>query len=106
MLKKLESKIPDFKKKLYDKTNTRIEFCIWNNHPVLVNKIKSKEPPLRHQIKFFSIEKRIKLKIHIYYKLLIAIIYKKISWNEVQNHCLFERKPNTYDPDAVFWMNF
>ncbi len=41
----------------------------------------------------------------MYYKLLLGIINKLVSWNEVQNHCLFERRPNNYDPDVVFWMN-
>ena len=29
----------------------------------------------------------------------------ELSWNEVQNHCLFERRPNKYDPDTVMWLN-
>jgi hypothetical protein len=41
----------------------------------------------------------------MYYKLLLGIIHNLVSWNEVQNHCLYERKPNIYDPDSVFWMN-
>jgi len=45
------------------------------------------------------------LKVHMYYKLLLGIIHNLVSWNEVQNHCLYERKPNIYDPDSVFWMN-
>ena len=105
VLGNLEDIMPDFKKRLYNKTNTEIELCIWKKHPLLVNNIKFKEPPIRHQIKFSSNKKEIKLKIHIYYKLLIAIIKRKVSWNEVQNHCLFERNPNKYDPDVVFWMN-
>ena len=33
------------------------------------------------------------------------MIRNKVSWNEVQNHCLYERKPNKYDPDTVMWLN-
>ena len=45
------------------------------------------------------------LKIHIFYKALLSIIENECSWNEIQNHCFFERKPNIYDPDTIFWIN-
>ena len=95
----------EFKKILYDKTNTKIKFCIWDKQPVLIDKIKIRNPWLEHEVKFSNKPKSTELKIHVYYKLFLGIIDKKVSWNEVQNHCLFERKPNKYDPDIVFWLN-
>tara|TARA_B100000795_G_C22805483_1_gene444561 strand:- start:3591 stop:4919 length:1329 start_codon:yes stop_codon:yes gene_type:complete len=104
VLKKLESGMPDFKKILYDKTKTEIKINVWPTQPILINNLQNKKPYLEHKI-IFKKKKKIKLKIHIYYKLLLGIVNNSISWNEVQNHCLYERRPNVYDPDAVFWMN-
>ena len=52
ILQNLESILPDFKKKLYDKTKTNIEFCIWDKQPVQMNKLEVKKAPLNHEIKF------------------------------------------------------
>ena len=104
ILKKLERKLPDFKKNLYNKTNTEIEINVWNKQPLLIKNLKRKEPKIKHKV-FFDKRKKIQLKVHLYYKLLLGIIYNQVSWNEVQNHCLFERRPNKYDPDTVMWLN-
>ena len=104
-LKILEKNIPVFKKRLYDKTDTKVKFCIWDKQPVVIKNIKHKIPLLKHEIKFSNKYKSTKLVIHVYYKLLIGIINRLVSWNEVQNHCLFERRPNKHDPDVVFWIN-
>mgnify|MGYP000955690240 CR=1 FL=1 len=97
--------MPDFKKKLYDKTKTKIEFKIWNSQPLLVKNLKNNKNLVRHEIKFSKAVKNTKLTIHIYYKLLLSIINRSVSWNETQNHCLYERRPNKYEPDIVFWLN-
>ncbi len=104
-LKKLEKSMPEFKKKLYDKTITNVQLCIWDKQPILIKNLKNKKNFLKHEIKFSEKKKKINLKVHIYYKLLLGIIRNVVSWNEVQNHCLFERKPNKYDPDTIFWLN-
>ena len=39
------------------------------------------------------------------FKVLYLLINSIISWNELQALCLFERKPNIYEPDANFWLN-
>ncbi|MDC0046846.1 hypothetical protein OAJ20_04375 [Candidatus Pelagibacter sp.] len=101
----LENSMPDFKKKLYDKTDTKVELCVWGKQPILIKNLKNKKNFLKHEIKFSEHKKATSLKIHIYYKLLLGIIKKVVSWNEVQNHCLFERKPNKYEPDTIFWLN-
>jgi L-ascorbate metabolism protein UlaG (beta-lactamase superfamily) len=105
IIKKLEENIPSFRKNLYDMTKTAIEIHVWPKQPILINNLLKHQAPISHKI-IFNKEKKIKLKIHLYYKLLLSIIYGKVSWNSVANHCLYEREPNIYDPDAVFWMNF
>ncbi len=100
----LEKNMPDFKKNLYDKTASEIEMNIWPRQPVLIKNLKKKDADLKHKV-FFNKRKKRKLKIHIYYKLLLGVINNKVSWNEVQNHCLYERQPNIYDPDTVMWLN-
>ena len=104
-IQKLEKQLPKFKKELYDKTNTSIELNIWNKQPVKIDNIELKKATYKHRILFGSAKKKVSLKIHMYYKLFVGIILGKISWNEVQNHCLYERDPNRHDPDAIFWMN-
>ena len=104
-LNNLEENMPDFKKTLYNKSKTKIEFKIWQKQPVLIKNIRNKNSTLVHSVQFGNKNKKTKLIIHMYYKLLLGIINKLVSWNEVQNHCLFERRPNNYDPDVVFWMN-
>lgn len=103
-LKKLDGSLPHFKKELYNKTNTEVELNIWQKQPVLIKNLKRKKADISHNL-FSNQKKKIKLKIHMYYKLLLAIISNKVSWNEVQNHCLYERRPNKYDPDTVMWLN-
>ena len=103
-LKKLEENLPDFKKKLYNMTDTEIEMNIWTKQPVLIKNLQKKDADIKHKV-LFTKSKKMKLKIHIYYKLLLGMIKNKVSWNEVQNHCLYERKPNRYDPDTVMWLN-
>ena len=103
-LEKLEENLPDFKKKLYNMTDTEIEMNIWTKQPVLIKNLQKKDADIKHKV-LFTKSKKMKLKIHIYYKLLLGMIKNKVSWNEVQNHCLYERKPNRYDPDTVMWLN-
>ena len=72
--------------------------------PLLINNLKKKEPKIKHKV-YFDKRKKNSIKNSFYYKLLLGIIYNYVSWNEVQNHCLFERRPNKYDPDMVMWLN-
>ena len=58
------------------------------------DKIKIRNPRLEHEVKFSNKPKSTELKIHVYYKLFLGIIDKKVSWNEVQNHCLFDQSLN------------
>ena len=103
-LKSLENNMPDFKKNLYDKTNAEIEMNIWSKQPVTIKDLKNKNADIKHKV-FFNKRKKMKLRIHLYYKLLLGVINNRVSWNEVQNHCLYERKPNRHDPDTVMWFN-
>jgi len=104
IINKLEIEMPDYKKDLYDQTKTEIQMCVWPKQPILIKNLKKKQSVIFHKIKFKKI-KKIKLKIHVYYKLLLGVINGLVSWNEVQNHCLYERRPNIYEPDIIFWMN-
>ena len=101
----LENEMPEFKKNLYNKTSTQVKFKIWPNQPVLLKNLKREKSFIAHEINFNNKIKKTKLVIHMYYKLFFGIINNFVSWNEVQNHCLFERKPNKYDPDTIFWLN-
>jgi len=106
-LKILDKNLLEFKKKLYQKTNSKIKFIIWKIHPLKIKNIITNKNYIEHNVLEKEIGKKKKnlLKVHIFYKALLSIIENKCSWNEIQNHCLFERKPNIYDPDIVFWIN-
>lgn len=103
----LDKNLLEFKKKLYQKTKSEVKFIIWGSHPLKTSNLKNSKNFLEHDVlkSQIAIKKKNLLKIHIFYKALLSIIENKCSWNEIQNHCYFERKPNIYDPDVVFWIN-
>lgn len=103
----VEKNLSEYSKNLYKKTNTSLELVIYNVQPsTLKNPINHKKT-VKHSINFGNNKrKKIRLKIHIYYKIFLAIINKMTSWNELQAQCMFERFPNVYDPDTLLWMNF
>jgi len=103
----LDKNLIEFKKSLYRKTNSKIKFVIWKMHPLQIKNMVRNRNSIEHNVLEKEIQKNDKnlLKIHIFYKALLSIIENKCSWNEIQNHCFFEREPNIYDPDTVFWIN-
>ena len=48
--------MPDFKKKLYDKTISEIEMNIWSKQPVTIKDLKNKNADIKHKV-FFNKEK-------------------------------------------------
>jgi hypothetical protein len=103
----LDKNLMEFKKRLYQKTNTKVKLIIWKSHPLKIKNLFKNKNYVEHNILENEIGKKKKnlLKVHIFYKALMSIIEDKSSWNEIQNHCYFERKPNIFDPDIVFWVN-
>lgn len=105
----VENKMSDYIKNIYSKLNTLIEFRIYEKQPVRYKNIKKEKNFIKHSINFKKNNSKKKnntsLTIHIYYKAFLGIINNKVSWNEIQNHCLYERRPNKYEPDAIFWLN-
>ena len=98
---------PKFKKIRHQITDGETFDNILNQYNINkgeIKNLKKKDASIKHRV-FFDKRKKIKLKVHVYYKLLLGMIRSKVSWNEVQNHCLYERKPNKYDPDTVMWLN-
>ena len=70
-------------------------------------KVENYEKKIIHSITFGSDKnKKIKLKVHFYYKIFVTIVNKFTSLNELQAQCMFERYPNKYDPDTLLWINF
>ena len=106
-LETLDKNLMEFKKKLYQKTKTKIKFIIWKNHPFKIKNLNNNKNYVEHNVLENEIDKKKKnsLKVHIFYKALLSILENECSWNEIQNHCFFERKPNVFDPDVVFWVN-
>lgn len=105
-LNKVEMSLAEFKKNLFLKLKSKIELNIYKRQPLKYKKLKKTKDRVFHVILNNEIKNRkTKLKIHMYYKVLILLLRGKVSWNEMQALCLFEREPNIYEPDAHFWLN-
>lgn len=105
-LHKVEKNLLSFKLNLHEKLNSNINFFIYNKQPLKIGKISNYTPMLKHQVlKQNHTKNKIVLNIHMYYKVVECLIKGKVSWNEMQSLCLFERKPNKYEPDSHFWLN-
>ena len=103
----IEKNLSEYSKNLYNKTNTSLELIIYDVQPSTLKNILNYKRTVAHCINFGNNgQKKIRLKIHLYYKIFFAIINKMTSWNELQAQCMFERFPNVYDPDTLLWMNF
>ena len=103
----VEKNLSEYCKNLYKKTNTSLELIIYSVQPSTLKNPLNHKQTVKHCINFGNNkQKKIRLKIHLYYKIFFAIINKMTSWNELQAQCMFERFPNVYDPDTLLWMNF
>ena len=101
----LEKNFGSKKLEIYTKLKTSISLEIYDKQPLKISQLKSYKKKVSHTI--FNNEKKkiITLKVHMSFKVLYLLINSIISWNELQALCLFERKPNIYEPDANFWLN-
>jgi len=104
-LELLEKNFGSKKLEIYTKLKTSISLEIYDKQPLKISQLKSYKKKVSHTI--FNNEKKkiITLKVHMSFKVLYLLINSIISWNELQALCLFERKPNIYEPDANFWLN-
>ncbi len=107
IIDEIETRLTKKIKSIYNKTNTSLEFVIYDKHPIKIKSPENYEKKIIHSITFGSDKnKKIKLKVHFYYKIFLTIVNKFTSWNELQAQCMFERYPNKYDPDTLLWINF
>ena len=105
-LNNVEKNLLGFKLNLHEKLNSNINFIIYDKQPLKISKISNYSNIIKHQVLEQNHKKnKILLNIHMYYKVVECLINGKVSWNEMQSLCLFERKPNKYDPDSHFWLN-
>ncbi len=101
-------------KKFPIKTSWDIEFFIYKN--LMVNKIgniiKNKSKMLKtYKLSNFKTKKRAKhssLKCHLDYNLFYGLLKRKYVWNTALSGSIiiFERKPNFFDPNVTFSLNF
>lgn len=102
----LEKTLADFKLFLFKKLKSKIKFNIYRKQPLTYKNLKKSKDKVTHSLLENETKNRkTTLIIHMYYKILLLLIRGKVSWNEMQALCLFERKPNVYEPDAHFWLN-
>lgn len=102
----VEKNLAEWKKNIYNKCSTAVHLYISKDSIKIKKKPSKKDFPIKHVINFGNIKnKKNTLKILINYKLLYAFINSKISYNEIETHLLYSRKPDRYEPDIHFWMN-
>lgn len=105
-LNAVEKNLLGFKLNLHEKLNSNINFIIYDKQPLKISKISNYSNKVKHQVLEKNHKKsKILLNVHMYYKVVECLINGSVSWNEMQSLCLFERKPNKYDPDSHFWLN-
>ncbi len=101
-------------KKFPIKTSWDIEFCIYKN--LLINKIgkivKNKSKILKtYKLSNYNSKRKPKyssLKCHLDYNLFYGLLKRKYIWNTALSGSviIFERKPNVFDPNVTFSLNF
>ena len=93
-------------KNIYNKCSTTVHLYISKDSIKIKKKPSQKDFPIKHVINLGNNKnKKNILKFFLNYKLLYAFINSKISYNEIETHLLYSRKPNRYEPDIHFWMN-
>jgi L-ascorbate metabolism protein UlaG (beta-lactamase superfamily) len=106
LISEIENNLSFVIKKKYNILKTEIVLFIYDKQPLRIKNLSSYKKKIIHRINFKSGNKLVTLNIHLFYKAFLAIVLKKISFNTIQQHFLFERKPNKYEPDAQFWLNY
>jgi len=106
LISQIESNLSYETKKKYNILKTEIALFIYDKQPLRIKDLSSYKKRVIHRINFKSDRKSVTLNIHLFYKAFLAIAFRKISFNTIQQHFLFERKPNKYEPDAQFWLNY
>jgi L-ascorbate metabolism protein UlaG (beta-lactamase superfamily) len=103
-IKNTEKNLDEKLKKKFYNLKTEILFYIYDKQPISIKNLKNYKYKVKHKI--LDKEGKVKLIVHVYYKTFLAFIEKKAVFNNLQQHCLYERSPNIYEPDAIFWLNY
>jgi L-ascorbate metabolism protein UlaG (beta-lactamase superfamily) len=106
LISEIENNLSFEIKKKYNILKTQIVLFIYDKQPLKIKDLSSYTKKVIHRINFKSENKSVTLNIHFFYKAFLAIALRKTSFNTIQQHLLFERKPNQYEPDAQFWLNY
>ena len=101
-------------KNLSIKTSWDVEFCVYKN--LIINKIgkivKEKSKILKkYRLSNYNGKNKLKyssIKCHLDYNLFYGLLKRKYVWNTALSGSLviFERKPNIFDPNVTFSLNF
>ncbi len=101
-------------KKFPIKTSWDIEFCIYKNLIIdKIGKIVKKKSKVIKTYKLSNLHNKNKskyssLKCHLDYNLFYGLLKRKYVWNTALSGSIviFERKPNFFDPNVTFSLNF
>ena len=99
------------------KTKWKVEFCIYKNLSInSKGKINLKESNLlkKYILKHYNYKNKTSknnytaLKCHLDFNLFYGLLKKKYAWNQTLSGSLilYERKPNKFDPNLSFSLNF
>lgn len=103
----VEIAMPDKLLSLFKSLKTQIKFMLHEEDPVF-DKIESGAQKICDELwvfKQFSKDKEVLLEIHMHWEMLIKMLQGDLIWNELTFHCVYNRVPNKYEPDAMFALN-
>ena len=103
----IEKKMPERLVDLFSKLETQIKFILHETDP-LFEKIENGLLPVCDELMVFerfAKEKTINLNIHLHWQMLLQMMNGELVWNELTFHCIYNRVPNKYEPDAMFALN-
>lgn len=103
----IESQMPEKLKNLFKEMRTRIRFKLLESDPDYDKIMRGCQKVVQEITVFeqFCLEKSIELDIYLHWEMLQLMMTGKLIWNELTFHCVYERKPNEYEPDAMFSLN-
>ena len=107
----IEQEFPHHFLEVYEKLRTSISICVhsevpkYQAHSELLKKAIYSWPILANSIKLGA-KKTISIELHISGDAFLKWTSGTLSWNELTYHCIYLRRPNTYEPDAMMFLNW
>lgn len=103
----VEQAMPDKVLNMFKNLKSQIKFILYEEDPDFekIERCNQKTCDELYVFQEFSQDKVILLEIHMHWEMLQKMLKANLIWNELTFHCVYNRLPNKYEPDAVFALN-